>query len=194
MGVPWPGCWLGQSLQGSCCSPPDPASMFGCRTSLRPPSFQSVRARRCFRFQCLILEFGRLFPTKPISSASSLAERNLSGVQTGPFKGLLPVGAAPPPPRIDLIETRPDPFSGAQGFHQCNNGPLTIRVQQPPTPRPPHPPLPALPIHQSGHDKSTAAPLMWRQSETQSEPESTVGTALSTHVHRSTLRAPNLQN
>lgn len=101
---------------------------------------KAYRARRCFRFQCLILEFGRLFPTKPISSASSLAERNLSGVQTGPFKGLLPVRAAPPPPRIDLIETRPDPFSGAQGFHQCNNGPLTIRVQQPPTPRPPHPP------------------------------------------------------
>ncbi len=72
--------------------------------------------------------------------------------------------------------------------------PRTSGRQQQLSVRRPPPPLPAPPIHQTGHDTRIAAPLMSRQSETQSELQSTVGTTLPTHVHRSTLRAPNLQN
>lgn len=70
----------------------------------------------------------------------------------------------------------------------------TTTAQCAATPTSALPPLPAPPIHQAGHDTRIAAPLMWRQSGTQSEPRSTVGTALLAHVHRSTPRAPKLQN
>lgn len=60
------------------------------------------------------------------------------------FKGFLPVGAAPPPRRGDLIETRPilsqvhkNSISATMDLRA-----LTIRVHQPP------PPLTLLPIHQ----------------------------------------------
>lgn len=88
--------------------------------------------------QCLILEFRHLFFKKSIRSASSPAQRNVSGIKKVRFKGFPPVGAAPPPPRPDLIKTRPDPFSGAQEFHQCNNGPASFNNQSAPPPASPY--------------------------------------------------------
>lgn len=55
-------------------------------------------------------------------------------------------------------------------------------------------PLPRAANSSDRRDTRTAAPSMSRQSGTQSEQPSTVGTTLPTHVQRSTLRAPNLQN
>lgn len=67
---------------------------------------------------------GGVFKAPSISGDSSLAPSSSKKVPLEAFSA-------------DLIERRPGPLSGAQGFHQRNNGPASWNNQRAPTPASP---------------------------------------------------------
>lgn len=88
--------------------------------------------------QCLILEFRRLFLTNPSEVHPVQLKGRFQELKKCVLRVFLQSEQLLHPPRTDLIETRPDPFSGAQEFHQCNNGPASFNNQSAPPPACPY--------------------------------------------------------